>query len=425
MIDMAEHAKRRRLAKSSDVSDASTGPNTVSSTPSTPVNIDDKLNWNGFCEVESEPAFFNVMLKNFGVSGVKVQEVVSLDEEILNDLPRPVYGFIFLFKWREDDPDKQAQRCPEGVWFANQTVNNACASVALLNIVNNVADIELGDNLQAFKDFTKDFTPALRGDAIANFKFVKEIHNSFARKMDILNGDLQLKNEAEAKKRGRERTSSAEDESIAGFHFVAFVPIDGKVWKLDGLERQPQNLGVIENQDWVLQAKPEIEDCMAKYEEGQIEFAILGLVKEPLSGFVSTLARNVKSLAELTKRLDSLKPDWRDFIESSVNVDRVLTENLVTGPDAIYELTQELIEQSQLAQSLEDVVLHDVAADLMDCHQKLVLEQTGLRASIIEEQQSIRSDQERAASRRHDYSPAVEALVDILARKGVLKDMVV
>lgn len=66
-----------------------------------------------------------------------------------------------------------------------QTVNNACASVALLNIVNNVADIELGDNLQAFKDFTKDFTPALRGDAIANFKFVKEIHNSFARSVLI------------------------------------------------------------------------------------------------------------------------------------------------------------------------------------------------------------------------------------------------
>lgn len=66
-----------------------------------------------------------------------------------------------------------------------QTVNNACASVALLNIVNNVPDIELGDNLQAFKDFTKEFTPALRGDAIANFRFVKEIHNSFARSVLI------------------------------------------------------------------------------------------------------------------------------------------------------------------------------------------------------------------------------------------------
>lgn len=31
-------------------------------------------------------AFFNVMLKSFGVSGVKVQEVVSLDAEILSFL---------------------------------------------------------------------------------------------------------------------------------------------------------------------------------------------------------------------------------------------------------------------------------------------------------------------------------------------------
>ena len=63
----------------------------------------------------------------------------------------------------------------------SQTSSNACASVALLNIVNNIPNIELGDNLRAFKDFTSDFSPALRGDAIANFDFVKQIHNSFAR----------------------------------------------------------------------------------------------------------------------------------------------------------------------------------------------------------------------------------------------------
>lgn len=62
-----------------------------------------------------------------------------------------------------------------------QTIDNACATIAMLNIVNNIQGIELGENLQAFKDFTKDFTPPLRGDAIANFQFVKEIHNSFAR----------------------------------------------------------------------------------------------------------------------------------------------------------------------------------------------------------------------------------------------------
>ena len=33
---------------------------------------------------------------------------------------RPVYGLIFLFKWIEEDCEKQEQSCPEGVWFANQ-----------------------------------------------------------------------------------------------------------------------------------------------------------------------------------------------------------------------------------------------------------------------------------------------------------------
>lgn len=157
------------------------------------------------------------MLRSFGVQGVKVHEVFSLDDDFLNSLPsvnilradpelntdgsnsRPVYGLIFLFKWVEEDPDRQEQSCPEAVWFANQvsrkfqlgfsgffakeekTISNACASVAMLNIVNNVPNIELGENLQAFKEFTASFSPALRGDAIANFDFVMEIHNSFAR----------------------------------------------------------------------------------------------------------------------------------------------------------------------------------------------------------------------------------------------------
>ena len=66
-------------------------------------------------------------------------------------------------------------------WIEKQTVNSACASVALLNIINNIDGIDLGEELQHFKDFTMPFTPALRGDAIGNFKFVKQIHNSFGR----------------------------------------------------------------------------------------------------------------------------------------------------------------------------------------------------------------------------------------------------
>lgn len=62
----------------------------------------------------------------------------------------------------------------------------------------------------------------------------------------MLNADLALSNNANAKKPkmtlGTKRVPQDEQEQ-AGFHFVAFVPIQGNVWKLDGLERQPMNLG--------------------------------------------------------------------------------------------------------------------------------------------------------------------------------------
>lgn len=61
--------------------------------------------------------------------------------------------------------------------------------------------------------------------------------------MDILNSDLSLKDEAIASKSKRQNDNSASNE--AAFHFIAFVPALGRIWKFDGLERQPQDLGKI------------------------------------------------------------------------------------------------------------------------------------------------------------------------------------
>lgn len=61
--------------------------------------------------------------------------------------------------------------------------------------------------------------------------------------MDMLNSDLHLKNEATTRRTQSSR-SNHDSETDGGFHFIAFVPVDGKVWKFDGLERQPQALGV-------------------------------------------------------------------------------------------------------------------------------------------------------------------------------------
>jgi ubiquitin carboxyl-terminal hydrolase L5 len=61
--------------------------------------------------------------------------------------------------------------------------------------------------------------------------------------MDMLNSDLQLRNEAITRRSLSAKRQQDDNTSESGFHFIAFVPAIGKVWKFDGLERQPQGLG--------------------------------------------------------------------------------------------------------------------------------------------------------------------------------------
>ena len=68
--------------------------------------------------------------------------------------------------------------------------------------------------------------------------------------MDILNADLALLNEVEKSRRAKNnakrkgaKSTLKKDEEDPGFHFIAYVPINGVVWRLDGLQRQPVNLG--------------------------------------------------------------------------------------------------------------------------------------------------------------------------------------
>ena len=44
-----------------------------------------------------------------------------------------------------------------------------------------------------------------------------------------------------AKKKGSKKKLKKNEE--AAYHFIAYVPVNGEVWKLDGLQRQPAKLG--------------------------------------------------------------------------------------------------------------------------------------------------------------------------------------
>ncbi len=62
----------------------------------------------------------------------------------------------------------------------------------------------------------------------------------------MMNIDLHMREEfwARRQKTSQKEAKGYQEEDDAAFHFIAFVPIEGEVWKLDGLDRQPQNLGI-------------------------------------------------------------------------------------------------------------------------------------------------------------------------------------
>ncbi|KAK5713919.1 hypothetical protein LTR17_017346 [Elasticomyces elasticus] len=492
------------------------------SSNSTELAVPDRATWPGWVEMESEPAFFNVMLTEMGVRGVKVQEVYDMDQTFLLTLPQPVHALIFLFRYKETECEK-SESCPKEVWFANQTPDFACATFALLNIVNNIPGLHLGAELQKFRHFTKDMDPLSRGDAIDDFQFVKRIHNSFARDNDLLQADMHMKGkvakfrkrqaiakatatkaakraELEAEKASnskaplqekssnivqQSRTSDrakrptsrkspkesaaderphdeykangtiearalseeqepsnglrrsgrepkprkpdlvsaapADDDEEEGFHFVAYMPINGNVWRLDGLDRFPQVVGPFseESGGWMQVARPHLVWRMEQYAASEIQFNLMAIVHDPLVGEKAALVENIKALQAFGEKLDAVSEDWQTLDIAETKKDVVL------GSSLEYGITAEDLERSSEETGVKTKA--EEGGDLLkliDQRREAVMQQAGLRAAVRDSLQATRDDEEKARHRRHDYGTFARSWLGALADQGVLTPLI-
>lgn len=220
-----------------------------------------------WCLIESDPGVFTELIREFGVEGVQVEELWSLDEEHFKELD-PVHGLIFLFKWVKDDEPAgsivQDSRL-EKIFFAKQVINNACATQAILSILLNSkhSDIQLGSTLTDFKEFCMSFDAQNKGLALSNASQIRTVHNSFARQTLF-----ELDNKQANK-----------DDDV--FHFVGYIPIDGRLYELDGLKEGPIDLGAVgPDEDWISSVRPIIEKRIQKYSEGEIHFNLMALVTD-------------------------------------------------------------------------------------------------------------------------------------------------
>ncbi|NWR61521.1 UCHL5 hydrolase, partial [Bucorvus abyssinicus] len=198
-----------------------------------------------WCLMESDPGVFTELIKGFGCRGAQVEEIWSLEPENFEKL-KPVHGLIFLFKWQPGEEPAgsvvQDSRL-DTIFFAKQVINNACATQAIVSVLLNCAhqDIHLGETLSEFKEFSQSFDAAMKGLALSNSEVIRQVHNSFARQQMF---------EFDAK-------SSAKEEDA--FHFVSYVPVNGRLYELDGLREGPIDLGACDQDDWISAVRPVIE----------------------------------------------------------------------------------------------------------------------------------------------------------------------
>lgn len=220
------------------------------------------MSWN---TIESDPGLFTELIEKFGVDGVQVCEMYDLEKASFQE-KAPVYGLVFLFKWErgiEGSDERPVARDASHVFFAKQVINNACATQAIVSVLLNRPELRLGAELANFKEFTLPLPADVRGMALENSETIRSVHNSFARPDPFVS----------------ESKEATDDDEV--YHFVAYVPVAGRLYELDGLKPGPIDLGPVEDPaEWTERARPAIQARMQKYSQREIRFNLLALVRD-------------------------------------------------------------------------------------------------------------------------------------------------
>ncbi|KAF4201014.1 hypothetical protein CNMCM8927_002223 [Aspergillus lentulus] len=233
----------------------------------------------GWSTIESDEGVFTSLIENLGVKDVQFEELISLDADTIRSLS-PVYGVIFLFKWIREPPSTNTTQpldgtyitsLPENLFFAAQTIQNACGTQAILSVILNQDSpastpypINIGPELRSFKDFTTGFPPDLRGEALSNSETIRTAHNAFARASPFVD----------------ETVRTAQDEEADVYHFIAYTPVNGVLYELDGLQPYPISHGECVAETFPEKVIAVLQRRIARYPEGETRFNLMAVVRD-------------------------------------------------------------------------------------------------------------------------------------------------
>ncbi|KAK5675030.1 hypothetical protein LTS10_012442 [Elasticomyces elasticus] len=271
----------------------------------------------GWNTIESDAGVFTFLIESLGCTNIQFEELISLDPESLQEL-NPI-GVIFLFKYPTNEKhsgdkpldgefDYAALESPQQsseedgeqpVWFAAQTIQNACGTQALLSVLLNKdsptedegAKVDIGPSLREFKDFTSQFPSDIRGEALSNSDLIRSVHNSFARSSPFASDETRL---------------ATGDDDV--YHFIAYTSINSTLYELDGLQPAPirhGDAGACPAEIFADAVVPVLQRRIERYPSSEIRFNLLAVCQD-----LRVRAREAGDMEGL-RREEEKRREWR------------------------------------------------------------------------------------------------------------------
>ena len=322
-----------------------------------------------WCTIESDPGVFTELIKNIGVKGVQVDEIIDLD--VLENDNEPVYGLIFLFKYLQNSGYKPnvLSVWDQDLYFAKQEVQNACATQAILGILlNNDHKLDIGPTLKDLKSFSLEMDPATRGLAISNSEKIREEHNKFSHPEPFI----------------FTKTKAKDGDDV--FHFVAYLHFKNSIYEIDGLQNGPILIeNNVKNEEWIKKVKPSILNRINLYAKNEIKFNLLALVPDRL---------------EKAKKLDEDLKKRKNYIKGLID-----KTGQISNEKDLEEYNK--MSKEQLENSLKDF--------------EVTIKNNEM--TIKDEEYKVNKFKEENERRQFNYIPFIYELMKILAEKGKLEEM--